>query len=133
MTQGEVSACRSARTRKELRRDNNNENRTGIIVSAGYTAGPVNSMESRRTEFLLGTAQTLRVNRSGAFYSTLCSVTGRASDGYERYLLQIGVVVFSILFALAGCNLLNGDSCRQQGAKILGVHLVKRLHVRQVV
>src|SRR5947209_7802953 len=63
---------------------------------------------------------------------TVCSVTW-ASHGYERYLLQIGVVVFSIRLALTGCNLLNGGSRRQQGAKILGVDAVKRRLVRQIV
>jgi len=50
-----ISAWRSARTRRELRRDHNNENKTGIIASAGYTAEPVSSKDQRQTEFVVGT------------------------------------------------------------------------------
>src|SRR4030095_16321621 len=42
-------------------------------------------------------------------------------------------MVLFVGLALAGRDLLNNCSCRQNGAKVLGVNLVKRLQIFQVV
>jgi hypothetical protein len=62
--------------------------------------------------------------------SNFSSMDRPTPDRDERYLLQVGIVVFFIRFALRGRNLLNGRSRRQQGSKILGVHFVKCLLIR---
>src|ERR1700684_2124378 len=84
------------------------------IAALIAVAGPVS----------LAPTSTARVN-----YSPGGICTNR--DG--RDLLQPGGVSFSVGFAFAGCDLLDGGSCRRRGAKILRVHIVKRLQVRQIV
>src|SRR5271165_2389477 len=61
------------------------------------------------------------------------SATGWVSDRDERYLLQVGVVIFFVRFPLRRCNLLDACSCRQDRSKVVDVHFIECLRVRQIV
>src|SRR6185312_3951281 len=78
-------------------------------------------------------SEILMPNRRVALVYGRISGSVVTSDGDERYLLEIRVVVVFVRFALGWSDLLDSGSCRHHRAEVLRVDLVKCGRILQIV